>query len=248
MMERVVVERENEDIARLKMVDVEHRNIFTEEFIRSLLSGLDSLEAYPRPKVVILQGLADVFCGGADKKTLLELSEGKLSMGDLVLSERVVGAPFPMIAAMEGHAMGGGLVLALCCDIIIAARESRYGAVFMNMGFTPGMGCTTMLRELVGPYIANEMMYTGRRFRGSDLEKKSTGINYVLPKKEVLGKAWDIALQIAEKGRESLHLLKHSLSGRNKKLMIEARLQEDLMHASSFRHPETRKMIEDFYA
>jgi polyketide biosynthesis enoyl-CoA hydratase PksI len=166
----------------------------------------------------------------------------------MVISERLISAEFPVIAAMEGHAMGGGLVIGLCSDIVILSRESRYGAVFMTMGFTPGMGCTTLLPELVGPYIASEMMYTGKRFKGSELEKKGVHINYILPKTQVLPKAKDIALQISERNVKSLKLLKYTLSSKKKKLLIDARVQEDMMHRISFGFPETKEIIKEFYA
>jgi len=137
--------------------------------------------------------------------------------------------------------------MALCCDVVIAARESRYGAVFMNLGFTPGMGCTTLLADLVGPFLATEMLFTGKRFRGSELEGRATNINYIVPRKEVLAKARDVASQIVEKDIRSIKLLKQTLSARRKKLLVEARLQEDLMHRVSFSFPETRQTIEDSY-
>lgn len=247
MDRRVEVHCQDNGIATLKMNDTEGKNIFTQAFIEDLLHGLDELENLHKPKVVILQGLEDVFCGGGDKQTLLDLCDGKVEMGDVLVSERFLSAPFPLIAAIEGHAVGGGLLVGLCCDMIVAARESRYGAVFMTMGFTPGMGCTTLLAELVGPYIANEMMFTGKRFRGSELQSKNTQINYIVPRKEVLAKAHDLALQISEMNIQSLYLLKHSLSARKKKLLVEARLQEDLMHRISFSNPETRRTIEERY-
>jgi polyketide biosynthesis enoyl-CoA hydratase PksI len=233
--------------AWLKMDDREGRNVFSREFIDEFLQALEELEHKHQPKVLVLHGLEDVFCGGAEKQALLDLCDGKVAVIDLVLCERLLEAPFPVIAAMEGHAMGGGLAVGLCCDIVIAARESRYGAVFMTLGFTPGMGCTTLLQELVGPYLANEMMLTGRRFRGSELENRGTHINYILPKKEVLAKARDIALQIAEKDGRSVRLLKNALSAKKKKLLVDARLQEDLMHRISFSFPETRRTIEELY-
>lgn len=238
---------EDEGIAVLTMNDTEGKNIFSKRFIDDFLAAFDRLESEINPKVLILAGLPEVFSGGADKETLVNLCEGKIVVKDLVISERLVAAEFPVIAAMEGHAMGGGLAMALCCDIVIAARESRYGAVFMNMGFTPGMGTTTLLKELVGPFIAAEMMFTGRRFKGSELEKKGTGINYILPKEKVMPKARDIALQAAEKNVKSLRLLKYSLSAPKKKLLVEARLQEDMMHRISFGYPETRARIDEFY-
>jgi len=234
-------------VSFLKMDDPKARNVFSAEFITEFLHALDVLERERRPKVLILCGLADVFCGGAEKKALLELCEGKAAVSDLVICERLLEVPFPVIAAMEGHAIGGGLAVGFCCDIVIAARESRYGAVFMSLGFTPGMGCTTLLAELVGPFLANEMMFTGKRFRGSELETRGTHINYILPRGEVMTRARDIAEQIAEKDGRSISLLKQALSLKKKKFLIEARHQEDLMHRISFAFPETRQTIQDLY-
>lgn len=228
------------------MQDVETKNVFSDAFIDAFIRALDKLEE-AHPRVAILHGLEDVFSGGAEKETLDDLASGKLAVKDLILSERIVNTPFPIIAAMEGHAMGGGLTLGLCSDIILMARESRYGAVFMRMGFTPGMGTTTLLREAVGPFIAAEMMYTAKRFRGSELVGRATGVNYILPKKEIMPKAGDIATQIAEKNTKSVYLLKYALSAPKKKLLIDARLQEDMMHTISFGYPETKEIIDEVY-
>ncbi len=241
------VTREPSGVARLQMNDEQGRNVFSHRFINELLEALESLERDQPPKVLVLSGLPHVFCGGAEKQALLDLCDGKAAVVDLVICEKLLDIPFPVIAAMEGHAMGGGLAVGFCCDIVIAARESRYGAVFMNLGFTPGMGTTTLLAELVGPFIANEMMFTGKRFRGSDLEGKGTHINYIVPRANVMPKAEDIAAQIAEKDARSIALLKRAVSARKKKLLVEARLQEDMMHRMSFSFPETRRTIEEQY-
>lgn len=247
MSKRVSHYIDDNGIAYLQMVDREGKNIFSHDFVADFVNELDKVEA-ANPKVMIIQGLEDVFSGGADKESLMDLAHGNIVVRDLVISERLIHTQFPIIAAMEGHAMGGGLVIGLCADIILAARESRYGAVFMTMGFTPGMGTTTLLRELVGPYIASEMMYTGKRFRGRELAEKGCGFNYILPKAEVLPKAKDVAVQIAERNPKSVALLKYSLSAPKKKLLIDARLQEDMMHNISFGYPETKTTIESFYA
>lgn len=247
MKKFVSLEVTDDSIALVTMQDTEGKNVFSDRLINGLIEAIEELESTHKPAVAILRGLDDVFSGGAEKETLIGLSEGKIHVKDLLISERLINTPFPVIAAMEGHAVGGGLVMALCCDIVIAARESRYGAVFMNMGFTPGMGCTGLLQDLVGPYIANEMMLTGRRFRGSELAEKGTNINYILPKEKVLDKARDLALQIAEKNIESVYLLKYSLSARKKKILIDARVHEDFMHRLSFGFPETKETIKKFY-
>jgi polyketide biosynthesis enoyl-CoA hydratase PksI len=247
MSGRMVLTSEPSGVCVLKMNDRSGRNIFSAEFISEFLDALEEMQRASRPKVLILCGLQDVFCGGAEKKALLDLCDGKAAVRDLVICERLLEAPFPVIAAMEGHAIGGGLAVGFCCDIVIAAHESRYGAVFMSLGFTPGMGTTTLLAELVGPFLASEMMFTGKRFRGSELEGRGTHINYILPRAEVLPKARDIAEQIAEKDERSISLLKHALSVKKMKLLVDARLQEDLMHRISFSFPETRRTINELY-
>jgi len=231
----------------LHMADEKGKNVFSEEFAEELITALDDLSQNQKPRVVILKGLPDVFAGGGDKRVLEGLAEGKVSVKDLIISDKLLASPFPIIAAMEGHAVGGGLMLACCCDIVLASLESRYGAVFMSMGFTPGMGCTTLLAELVGNFTAHEMMYTAKRFKGRELKERGTAINYILPKALVMPKATDIALQIAEKNPKSVYLLKRTLVARKKRLLIEARLQEDLMHEISFSFPETKSILKEYY-
>ncbi|HUX14251.1 MAG TPA: polyketide synthase [Spirochaetia bacterium] len=235
-------------IARILMRDEAGRNTFSGDFVDEFVEALSEIERAGNVRVCIVEGLPDVFCGGADKQSLLDLCDGKSVVKDLVISERLLNVPFPMIAAMEGHAVGGGLAVAVCCDIVLAARESRYGAVFMSMGFTPGMGITTLLQELVGPFLANEMMFTGKRFRGRELEGKGTNINYILPRAQIADRAYDVAVQISEKNPKSVALLKYTLSARKRKLLIDARLQEDMMHRISFGYPETKKTVLDLYA
>jgi polyketide biosynthesis enoyl-CoA hydratase PksI len=243
----VTVEMKNDGIALIKMEDEENKNIFSDTFIHDFIAAIDLCENEYKPKVAVLTGLPDVFSGGAEKQTLMDLCDGKVLVKDLLISEKLVGTTFPVIAAVEGHAVGGGLVMAVCCDMILLSRESRYGAVFMSMGFTPGMGCTTLLEECMGPFIASEMMFSGKRFKGKELENKGVNVNYILPKTEVRNKAMDIALQIVEKNVKSIYLLKYALIAKKKKLLIDARVQEDFMHRLSFGFPETKDRIRELY-
>jgi len=238
---------DDKGIAWLHLNDPIGKNVFSHQFVDDFIKALDKADV-DEPRCMVIHGLPDVFAAGADKESLFELAEGKFVVRDLLVSERIVNTRFPVISAMEGHAMGGGLVIGLCSDIVVMAQESRYGAVFMNMGFTPGMGTTTLLQGLVGPFLAAEMMYTGRRFRGRELAERGAGVNHIVPKEKVLATAKDVALQIAEKNTKSVYLLKYALSAPKKKLLTDARLQEDMMHALSFGYPETKKIIRDMYA
>lgn len=233
-------------VAELEMCDTERRNQFTDDFIDSFICSLGEIEEH-RPHVLIVSGLDDVFCGGADQKTLLDLCDGKVAVKDLEISERLIALPFPVVAAMTGHAIGGGLAIGLCSDMMVLARESRYGAVFMNLGFTPGMGTTELLPMAFGPYVASEMMLGAKLFRGSELADRGAQVNAIVPKKDVYRRAWQIALQITEKPLDSVYVLKYSLSVDKRKRLLEARRNEDLMHRVTFALPETRGLIEERY-
>jgi polyketide biosynthesis enoyl-CoA hydratase PksI len=247
-MSNVMTVGESRDgVVFLKLNDERRKNTFTDDFIDQFIAALDEIEGKGDAKVLVIHGLPDVFCAGADKKSLLALCDGIVHVKDLAVSRRLLEVPFPVIAAMEGHAVGGGLMLAVCCDMVVAARESRYGASFMELGFTPGMGCTQLLELLVGPYIAAEMMYTARLFKGSELAEKAVGINAIVPRAEVMKTATDMAQRIGEKNRESLYLLKYALASRRKKMLIDAQVDEDLMHRISFAFPQTRTNIEAMY-
>ena len=248
MFKYISIEEQDNGLAIMTMNDPNNLNIFTKDFVEEFIQQWDNLIKNIRPKALILRGREDVFCGGGDKDTLIKLTSGKVTVDDLIISDIMIQAPFPIIAAVEGHAMGGGLCMIGCSDVVILATESRYGAVFMNMGFTPGMGSTTLLPLLFGHYVASEMMFTGKRFKGKELTQMNTNVNHIVPKKEIMALALDIADRMTEKPHESLYLLKHSLNSVKKKLLIDARLQEDLMHKISFNLPETKKIIEEFYA
>ena len=98
-----------------------------------------------------LCGLPDVFTALEPAATCWPASSTVASHRPTSCSPAVLDLPILVVAAMAGHAIGGGLALGLCADIILLSRESRYGASFMNMGFTPGMGITKLLEHVMSP-------------------------------------------------------------------------------------------------
>jgi polyketide biosynthesis enoyl-CoA hydratase PksI len=248
MTKRITIERhpDNEYIGVISMQDRESKNTFTDPFVDDFLELLGELQTDRHFKAFILRGLPDVFCAGAAKEALLSIFEGGLEVKDLALSEMLINLPVPVIAAMEGAALGGGFVVALCCDIVIMNEKKMYGTNFTNMGFSPGMGCTGLLQALVGDFIANEMMFRGRLMKGREYRGR-TLINYILPKEEIMDKAVDIALDIVEKPHQTLNIMKYSLGLPKRKLLAEARVHEDLMHKITFSSPEVKNIIEKMY-
>ena len=235
-----------ESIGVLRLQDSDSKNTFTDPFVDEFMEKLEILKSDKSHKVVLLLGLKDVFCAGASKEALLSIFSGELEVKDLALSEMILNIPVPVIAAMEGAALGGGFVVALCADIVLMNEKRMYGANFTNMGFTPGMGCTRLIQPLLGEFVANEMMYRGRLMKGKAFRGRSL-INYILPGDQVVEKAVSIALDIAEKPRKTLETLKYSLSLRKRQLLLEARVHEDFMHKITFAEEEIRSIIEEMY-
>jgi len=245
--DRVAIRREEDGIAVLQLQDAKGANAFDEPFVADLLACLDALARDPDLRVCVLRGLPEVFCSGAGQAMLLALAEGRASPSDIVLSKMLLDLPFPTIAAMEGHALGGGLALGLCCDVVLLARESRYGCSFMNLGFTPGMGITRLLQLAVGEYVAAEMLYGGQFFKGSHFAGHGA-VNYVLPRADVWAQALAVARRFADKPRLSLELLKRYLSLPRRIAFEETRTVEAAMHRLSFQQAETARRIREEYA
>jgi polyketide biosynthesis enoyl-CoA hydratase PksI len=244
--ETISLTRGDDGIAVLHMCDIEGSNALSESFVHLFTEKLAVVADDALAKVLLLRGTDAIFCSGGDKSMLTALASGDIAATDIMVSRALLEVPIPTIAAMEGHAVGGGLTLGLCCDMLLMARESNYGCSFMNMGFTPGMGTTRLLQLAVGDYVAAEMMYGGRYFRGSHFEGLSQA-NYVLPKSKLWPRAMKLARRIAEKPRKSLELLKRSLSISKRQAFEEARTSESFMHEISFAQEETLKLIEDNY-
>lgn len=204
-------------IANLQLLDAGSKNGLTPAFVEELIHFLKLLKANEDYKVLIISGLPDVFCSGADLDTLVKLCKKEIKPVDIVLSKMLLDIPVPVISAMEGHAIGGGLALGLCADIAILAEESRYGCSFMNMGFSPGMGITKLMGHYMSAAVAQEMQYTGNFYSGKSLLGR-TNLNYILPKAEVMEKAQSLAEAMAEKPRKALSVLKRYQSMERRRL------------------------------
>ena len=225
--------RHDDGVVELAMRDEAGRNAMSEPFVHALSARLKEAALIGDAKCFVLTGLPDIFSSGASFDMLVGLSKGELEPTDIVLPKLVLDLPVPVIAAMGGHAVGGGFALGLCADVVLMARGSRYGATFMGMGFTPGMGATELLLHVMPPSLASELLFTGEAKKGSWYEGR-TGVNAVVPRAEVEGRAMQLAARIAEKPRASLEMLKRTQSLPRRQAFERTYTMETLMHRVSF--------------
>jgi polyketide biosynthesis enoyl-CoA hydratase PksI len=246
MSSKVRVSSGNDGVFELILDDPQNDNRLSDDLCRDLIAELTRLAGDPALRVLILAGTKDVFSAGATRENLRSIVGGKTHVKDTALPVRVLEFPLPIVAALEGNSVGGGLILALCCDIVVAAEGSRYGVNFTDLGFTPGMGSTQLLPALIGTSFAMEMMLTATFYKGKDLRGRGL-FTHIVPMDEVFATARDVARRIADKPRHVLELVKSELAGPRRKAMESALAREHGMHQVCFSHPETLAMMERNY-
>lgn len=246
MSEVVHIRDLGDHVACLTMDDPDTDNRLTDAMCQQLLAALATLAADESNHALVLAGRQDVFCAGAALELIERLAAGDGTAKDLALPQALLDFPVPIIAAAQGHAVGGGLTLAVCCDLVVGAEERRYGANFTSMGFTPGMGTTALLPHRVGHHFAGEMLFTAQHYKGRDLAGRGL-FNHIVPAAEVMPMAIDIARRIADKPRHVLELLKAALVTPRREELEAAFEREQAMHRVCFGKPGVASAIKDGY-
>lgn len=232
-------------VCRVVLADPASSNALGEAMVHALIQAFGEIDRRPDVRVVLLAADGDVFSAGAPRELLVRLAHGEVRPTDILLPRLLLCCPVPVIAAMAGHATGGGLALGLAADIVLMADESRYGFPFMDMGFTPGMGATALCEHVLPPAVAHELMYSGELRRGSAFAR--TGVNHIVPRAEVLPRAVDLAERIGTKPRAAVEALKRTLSLPRRQAFELSLTTESLMHQITFRAPGAAQGIRDGY-
>ena len=170
-------------------------NALNEQVLRDLNAALDAVEANDEVLVVILTGAGRSFVAGADigqMKDLTPVQAKKFgSYGNQVFL-KLENFPKPVIAAVNGFALGGGCELSMACDIRLASEKARFGQPEVGLGITPGFGGTQRLPRIVGVSKAMELILTAKTIKAD--EAKAIGlVSEVYPAEELMDKAMELA-------------------------------------------------------
>lgn len=187
-------------------------NAINTQLIDELNHALDALERAPDIGCIVLTGSPKAFAAGADIKEMAELSFPATYLDDLLGRwDRVAQRRKPIIAAVAGHALGGGFELALMCDFIIAADNARFGLPEVKLGVIPGAGGTQRLTRLVGRAKAMQLCLTGRSLDATQAERYGLVAQVVAPA-DLLAVAMDTARCIAAQSRTAVLMLKECVN------------------------------------
>jgi enoyl-CoA hydratase len=205
----ILVERRNATLwLRLSRPAV--RNAMNCEVIAGLHDGLDRAEADPEIRAVVIAGAGPAFCAGADLDHVRALSADERHayfVEDGRAFDRIEAFPKPVVAAVHGAAIAGGLELALCCDFIIAADTAVFGDGHANYGLIPAGGGSVRLPRRVGAARARYMMFSGEVVPASELAHTDL-IAAVVPADRLEAEVERITVRLAERSPLGLAAMK----------------------------------------
>jgi enoyl-CoA hydratase len=215
------------------------RNALKAEIRQDLANALQMAENDPEVEVVILTGAGQkVFSAGGDIKQLAEDTMWDILERKLDLFAQIHHFPKPIIAAINGLALGGGCEMAMACDFRVGSEKARIGQPEINLGIFPGGGATQRLPRLVGIGRAKELIFTGDILDAREAERIGL-LNKVFPADELMDRTLEIARKIASKGPLALKLAKMAMNmGMEAGLTIGLgyeRLARTLVHGSEDR-------------
>lgn len=218
--------------------------------IDTLREAVDYVTRSERVRAVVVEGGERHFSAGASRESLTASEAGRnITTYVAEIPRLLLSMPVPTVAAMAGHAIGGGFVLGLWCDAVVLGEESLYGANFMALGFTPGMGSTYVVEEALGGPLGRELLFSGRMLKGREIKDAHVPLSHaVMPRAAVRERAIAMATEFAAAPREALVLLKKRIAGKRRPYLELAVTEEHQMHAALFGQESTLRAIGERYA
>lgn len=239
----VTVERSVDHVAVIRFHNGQH-NFFNMRLIDAIADALDELAADNTTRAVVLESEGRHFCAGADFTGDKPPADGALEgSGDRHLYDaavRLFEQPLPLVAAVQGAAIGGGLGLAMACDFRIAADNCRFAAPFARLGLHHGFGLTVTLPLAVGHQNSLELLYTGRRVK-SDEALSMRVCDRVVPLADLRTASREFAAQIAASAPIAVRSIRRTMRGHLAQAVREA---TDHEKAEQTLHKTTEDMAE----
>ncbi|GBM99765.1 Methylglutaconyl-CoA hydratase, mitochondrial [Araneus ventricosus] len=223
---------DREGIITLGLNRPETKNALGKQTIASLFEVIDSIKYDKDARVLVLHSLVKgVFCAGADLKERAVMPEAEVGPFVAKIRQSITDLhdlPIPTIAALDGHALGGGLEMALACDMRVAASTAKMGLVEAKLAIIPGGGGTQRLARIVGPAIAKELIFTARIIDGNQAFKIGLA-NHVVEQNSDGDSAFKKALELAEEIKTQ-----GPIAVRLAKMAIDRGLDVDLRNGLAF--------------
>lgn len=248
-MYKTLIYEKKENIGLLTINRPEKLNAISNELISELKKLLDEIENDGELRVLIITGAGDkAFVAGADIKELVDRDARlgrRISKERQEVFSRIENLPVPVIAAVNGYALGGGLELALACSIRICSEKAQFGAPEVKLGIIPGDGGTQRLPRLVGLGRAMEMILTGDFIDAQEAYRIGL-VNKVLPQEELMDKAMELAKKIASRPPLAVRFAKEAVNRSQEGDAASGFALESYLHALSCTTEDKKEGVSAF--
>jgi enoyl-CoA hydratase len=208
---KFIIYEKSEGVATITLNRPEALNAFSKEVVEEVLNALKDVEKDESVRVVVLTGAGEKsFSAGADIKAMAGMTALKareLSLMGESLCLALENLQKPVIAGINGYALGGGLETAMACDLRIASENARMGQTEVNIGLVPGWGGTQRLTRLVGMTKAKELIFTGKLVDAKTAEALGI-VNSVVPTDKFRETVRQFALELASKPPVAIRVAK----------------------------------------
>jgi len=221
---KYIIYEKSEGVATITINRPEALNAFSAEVVSEILQAIEDVKADESVRVVVLTGAGErAFSAGADIKAMKGMNALKArelsQMGERLCSA-LENLEKPVIAAINGYALGGGLEVAMACDIRLASENARMGQTEINIGLIPGWGGTQRLTRLIGATKAKELIFTGKMIDAKTAEQLGL-VNMVVPQDKFRETVRQFALELAQKAPVALKVAK-ALINKGAEISLEA--------------------------
>lgn len=254
MSESPVLVTSHDSIAWITLNRPEMMNAINRDLVDSLDEALKTVGQDSTVRVVIIIGTGKAFCAGGDLKEFLR-PDGSIDPSELlefveyaggVLSS-IANMPKPVIAAINGVALAGGMELAMACDLVLAAESAKVGDGHSNFGLVPGGGGAARLVRAVGPIVAKYLAFTGNAIPVAELKPLGL-INEIVPDGQLIARVTELALQLAAKSATGIAHMKSLINDGLDQTLADALRSEHEALAAQMRTPDMLEGLSAFRA
>jgi len=231
--ETILVSR-SERVGTITLNRPEALNALNSQVMAEVTSAAAEFDADAGIGAIIITGSAKAFAAGADIKEMAELSFSDVFGSDFFAAwGKLAAIRTPLIAAVAGHALGGGCELAMMCDVLIAADTAKFGQPEIKLGVLPGMGGSQRLTRAVGKAKAMDMILTGRTINAAEADRIGL-VSRVVPADDLLAQANAVATTISQMSRSASRMAKEAVNRAFESSLTEGLLYERRLFHSAF--------------
>jgi enoyl-CoA hydratase/carnithine racemase len=251
MTEHVIVTLEK-GVQVLTLNRADKKNALTPEMYGALADGIERAERDPNIRVTLITATGDAFTAGNDLGDFAKA--GATPVNDKPAEkphvtrflENIAAAEKPLIAAVNGLAVGVGVTMLLHCDLVYAGASATFQMPFVNLGLVPEAGSTLLLPRMIGMQKASELMLTGKKI-GAEKAEALGIVAEIFPDNALPGEALARAQALASKAPNAVRITKALLKGKDREIVAAQAQAEGKHFAAQLRSAEVKEAISAFF-